>query len=228
MHRVQGISLPRSGHHLLVHCLKDYFGDDLGYCSNLFRSDSFSNSEITFQKNHDFNLDLPVEPTLKYLVQYRHPLESLVSWYRWEVRNGIQAEMNYGWQPFINKNVPFWNLYTRRNTQKRWHLFLEKRIPFWTKFIRKWIIDIDHASVCHVDYSDFIRDPFNTLSRVLVFFEPEEDLDEMRLLEIIAKHDIRPKSNIKEFDYYDEQVFRNIENKLLDYLNSAGIQSLYS
>jgi hypothetical protein len=63
---------------------------------------------------------------------------------------------------------------------------------------------------------------------VLVFFEPEEDLDETRLLEIIAKHDIRPKSNIKEFDYYDEQVFRNIENKLLDYLNSAGIQSLYS
>ena len=228
MHKVQAVSVPRSGHHLLVNCLKDYFGDKLGYCGNVFRTDPFSNSEITFQKNHDFSLDLPVEPGLKYLVQYRHPLESLISWYRWVVRNGIQAEMNYGWRPLINKKAPFWSLYTRRNTQTRWHAFLEKRIPWWTKFISKWIIDIDHPSVCHVDYAGFIRDPFNTLSQVLIFFEPVEDLDKKRLLEIIAKHDIRPKSNIKEFEYYDERIFRNIEKELIDYLDTAGIRPLYS
>lgn len=227
MHKVQGISLPRSGHHLLVSCLKNYFEDELGYCSNLFRMDQFSEPETTFQKNHDFHLDLPIDPNLRYLIQYRHPLESLVSWYKWEVDHGIRAEMNYGLRPFINRRVPIWNLYTRRNTLTRWNTFLEARIPFWINFISKWIIDIDHPSVCYVDYSDFIRDPFNTLSRVIVFFKPEDSVDKVRLLEIISKQDIRPKSNIKEFKYYDERIFRDTETELIGYLNFADIASLY-
>ncbi len=33
MKKVQSVSIPRTGHHLLVNCLNHYFGEDLKYCN---------------------------------------------------------------------------------------------------------------------------------------------------------------------------------------------------
>jgi hypothetical protein len=82
MYRVQGVSFPRSGHHLLVKCVKQYFGKRLGYCGNVFRGQDFLSDGITLQKNHDFDLILPISSDARYLIQYRHPLEAIASWYR--------------------------------------------------------------------------------------------------------------------------------------------------
>ncbi|NBC05166.1 MAG: hypothetical protein GVY20_15900 [Bacteroidetes bacterium] len=227
MLKVQGVSFPRSGHHLLAYCLEQYFGKEFGYCNDVFRIHQFQESWITYQKNHDFDLDLPIDHKMRYLIQYRHPLESLVSWYKWEVDNGITAEMNYGWRPQVNKYVPLWNLYAHRNTQKRWMNFLNIRIPFWSKFGQKWIISNHHPSTCWVNYSDLIRAPFITISGVISFFDPEAELDEEKLQKIITHLEIRPRNDITEFEFYNERSFRKIEKSLKHKMNLADIQALF-
>lgn len=227
MQKIQGVSFPRSGHHLLTHCLTQYFANEFGYCSDVFRDQQFQNPQITYQKNHDFDLNLPITPGMKYLVQYRHPLESLVSWYRWEVNNGIQAERNYGWRPLMNNYVPLWNLYTHRDTRKRWTIFLKKRLPFWSKFVEKWFLNSNQSSLCYVNYSDLVQDSFTTISRVILFFDSETDLNTEKLHKIISENNIHPRNDIKNFKFFDPKVFQNIEKSLAHQIDLANIKPLF-
>lgn len=223
MHRVQGVSFPRSGHHLLVRCLQQYSGKRLGYRDNVFRRQDFPGDGITLQKNHDFNLLLPISPDARYLIQYRRPLEAIASWYRWEVKHGIAAEHNHGWRPAINRHVPIWNLYTTRNNRKRWTSFLESKILFWSGFMEKWVTGNTHSASCFVDYSDLIRNPFDTISRVALFLDPETPLNAERLNRIIASNNIEIRNDIRDFEFYDEGLLKD-----LDELYSATTKAIHA
>lgn len=135
--KIQCVSFPRSGHHLLATCLQQYFCGDFHYCPNVLRKVHFKNPETNYQKNHDFDLSLPNTRAWYYVIQYRHPIDSVISWYKWEVDNAVKAEKNTRWRAFINRSLPFWNLYTRRDTPQRWLGFVERSIDFWQKFVRK-------------------------------------------------------------------------------------------
>jgi hypothetical protein len=72
--KIPCVSFPRSGHHLLGRCLKQYFGRDFHYCPNVFRKAHFKDPKTNYQKNHDFDLSLPNTRAWYYVIQYRHPL----------------------------------------------------------------------------------------------------------------------------------------------------------
>ena len=228
MYRVQGVSFPRSGHHLLVKCVKQYFGKRLGYCGNVFRGQDFPSDGITLQKNHDFDLTLPISSDARYLIQYRHPLEAIASWYRWEVKHGIAAECNYGWRPFMNRYAPVWNLYTKRSNQRRWSTFLESKILFWSGFMGKWLIGNTHPATCFVDYSELVRNPLGIISEVVLFFDPETPLDTERLAKVIGNNKVKFCSRITDFEFYDERLFRDIEKTFSASINSANIGFIFS
>ena len=86
---VQGVSFPRSGHHLLVNFLQRYFGGRFAYCEyyNHCQQQPCANPANNLQKSHDFGLELPADGAGDYLLQYRHPLYSITSNYFLHLRS---------------------------------------------------------------------------------------------------------------------------------------------
>ena len=127
------VTYPRSGHHALMYFLsalsKSIASD---YCE-YYKCKGHDNTPIScpkeglharekgfvcgagrrILKNHDFGLDLPVRQDWKYIVQYRHPIYSIESWYKLERRNGRDMD-------FLD--------------------FFEEKLDFWKKFIERWVI----------------------------------------------------------------------------------------
>ncbi len=82
------------------------------------RSDS-----ANYIKDHDFLLEVPIEPTNLYLVQYRHPLESLVSYFEFNVHHNIVVD-----------------------TEDNFYDFVSKEIIFWKNFVGKWCLSNDNMN----------------------------------------------------------------------------------
>jgi len=132
---VQCVTFPRSGHHLLVNLLSKYFSRDINYHTSLgkntFQAGGFYyceayrhcgktpciNPKVNFQKNHDLGLKLKKNQNFKYVIQFRHYLPSIVSWYLLEVRRNYLKDYNQEWERFAKKNVVFW-----KNFIKKWIL----------------------------------------------------------------------------------------------------------
>jgi hypothetical protein len=113
MKSVISVSIPRSGHHLLVHLLWNYFkyGQFL-YCeaytydkccrripcdavSRRAKSE-FGNElhlRLFMQKSHDLDYEVPVEATWRYIVQLRDPAQAAIGFLRWEVVRGAQDSL---------------------------------------------------------------------------------------------------------------------------------------
>jgi len=107
---IQCVSIPRSGHHLLVDTLLKYYSGDIdfsinqglkgtnpqNYCEPIRAGDfcycafykccqsvPCAKGTTNCQKNHDLDLDLEYNPEWKYIIQYRAPLQFLTSFYNW-------------------------------------------------------------------------------------------------------------------------------------------------
>lgn len=225
--KIQCVSFPRSGHHLLARCLKQYFSGDLHYCSNVFRKVHFKDAKTNYQKNHDFDLCLPNTGHWYYVIQYRHPIESVISWYKWEVDNAVNAEKNTKWRALINRRLPFWNLYTRRDTQQRWLEFIKLRIPFWQKFVQKWVIQNQNPNTCFVPYNELVADSCGVIRRVILFANPSRLVNHEAIREIVARNDIGIKHEALDFRYYDAKLFRDIEESVLDELKALNLKRLF-
>ena len=148
MNKVQSVSLPRTGHHLLVNCLKNYF-EEFKYCSfyNCCYKLECPLSPV-FQKNHDVSYHeifkngrpetviLPyLSPDLDkpYIIQYRKDAQStLNAMYR-----------NLRMKGIFGKNVRVSEEELKPYLEKERKDFLkfcfEKR-EYYHSFIQKWII----------------------------------------------------------------------------------------
>lgn len=81
------------------------------------------------QKNHDFELDLGVEPQFNYAILLRYPLNSIISYYEQEVRrHGV-----------VQKWHDDGTLTRVDDTAEAWFAFLENRAAYWNDFARKWV-----------------------------------------------------------------------------------------
>jgi len=120
MIKIQCISFPRSGHHLLVNLLARYYGRVLSLScgrtfndtSKLFTAGPFAYCECgvgghcrqipccdpktTFQKYHDMKLDLKINPSHSYIVQYRHPVHAIASWFMFSLKNHKAEDSKHG------------------------------------------------------------------------------------------------------------------------------------
>ena len=216
-------TFPRSGHNLLVEALLRYYGSTgfnsedhcgiirsgpLVYCEHYTHCGRIpcTDSRTNIQKTHDFNLKVIVPVGADVVVQYRTPVESIVSHYRLARSRGN-----------ISDSMASWRAFAARSTQ------------YWQKFIAKWVVRGPRQTVvtgvdgCEVNpkpefisYHDFVADPVRYVSTVFNMLFPDEIIDPERLTNALGPLAIRPRFRMKSFDYYDASYFAEIEGQCRD------------
>jgi len=167
MIQVAGVSMPRSGHHLLEMILRNTFGNRFGYCE--FYEDDCCKTvpcqsrdkrdtlkcELFFQKSHDFNLSDPITiPGIFRIVQYRSPVPRSLSNYELYLRNGVED-----------------NIRTFRR-------FLVDEALYFCKFYDKWI-EKPSSAVFVLTYEQLTADPLRALLHFFQFVNSPINLDHL-------------------------------------------------
>jgi hypothetical protein len=167
MAHVLGVSMPRSGHHLLEMILKNTLGDKFSYCE--FYEEScckfipcqskaskvLVGNKLFLQKSHDFDLSDPIWiPRSFRVVQYRSPVSRSLSNYELYLRNG--AEDNIG-------------------TFRR---FLVDEALYFCKFYKKWI-ERPSAKILILTYEELTADPLRALVHFFRFIKLPVDIDKL-------------------------------------------------
>ena len=112
-------------------------------------------------KEHDFGLlngkkGIPILSGTQYLIQYRHPLESLVSYFEFNVKHGLLTDDREAWTNFLPKHLDYWKTFAtkwfgsnQKNCDRPFHI---------------------------VRYSDLYSNTFSTMKGVIVFLTNEQTL----------------------------------------------------
>ncbi len=221
-------SFPRSGHRFLRELCLAYFSQEMRFLDSYSMSagsegDS-TNGEAApanYIKTHDFELQgfdvlkerFPLRR--KYIVQVRHPLESIASYYEFALKTKE----------------------AKQDTKAAWLNFLDKKLDYWKRFCETWLAE-ESASVLLVTYDRLYHGTELELKRVVQFITGDQEVDEERLAVLAGKKTFNQyaaeddsakiaKRDISKFSYFDEDQFRSIEDQLFHaYLNPLGIDRL--
>lgn len=208
---VAGVSLPRSGHHLVQRLVQRYFGPELVYCDfypkdrDCCRTFPCTRTNVRFSKNHDFESAAVPVPDVPYLIQYRGVIAAAVSDY----------ELNL----HVQTGKP--------DTPERFEQFATTKARVWGQFVKKWVDTDSGLERCILRYEDLTAEPEKWMSNVVRFFSPSTEIDTDRLRSVInsAQHQMITKSDeiwkndagvkqfrrVEEFRFYDRDLFRRIE-----------------
>jgi hypothetical protein len=234
MEKTVFITFPRSGHHLVVNVLIKYFSKNtkhreiLGnqtrlYCKNTIaagklhyceyynhcQSTPCSDSKTNLQKNHDFGLNEGIDNNYRYIILYRHPLDAVVSWYRFFVE-GSFLEKIFG--IFIN------------DKKESWQDFSKKAIIFWKNFIKKWLYQTHIEHKLLMSYEEIIETPIISFINVLKFIDPDSEINLLLLKKCIEDSNIARKNDIKKAYHYDKKFFAVIEKEALNEIKDLGLE----
>lgn len=205
-------TFPRSGHNLMVEALLRLCGRTnssveehkgmirsgrVVYCEHYTHCGRIpcSNATTNIQKTHDFDLKVVVPSGASVLVQFRTPVESIVSYYRRARSRGNAVDSLMGWRRFAARAT-----------------------LYWKGFISKWAVggssapgDIQSLKPLCVSYHDLLTNPARCLSDVYTLMFAETAPDFERLTAALRRLDVRPRHRIENFDYYDRSHFDAIE-----------------
>lgn len=157
--RVFIVSFPRSGHHALMGFLNKVSDLCDDYCEfynctthngkaiecpkrrfNWRLKGNHCGAGRRITKSHDFDLSVPIRDDWRYVVQYRHPLMAVQSWYELESRNNN-----------VNRSR-----------------FIRKGVSFWCDFIEKWVLSTQSLeNVRSVEYQSL--DDAETIRDIVEF-----------------------------------------------------------
>ena len=178
MRHTQGVSYPRSGHGVIFHLAKHYFGDAFVYCSpggsNKMHCGCKSvpcvNPGRTFSKNHDFGLrksaGISITLSERYFIQYRNSVRSIASdFYLYRSNNPDKVK------------------------QADWENFARNSVAFWNRFVDKWVLNfpLNANESFHCKYEDLIANPEDRVREVLSFLS-DEPLDDNLVAQILKKN----------------------------------------
>ena len=163
--RVESISFPRCGHKLTADLLRAYFGNEFKYQDVCPPRGQFSEG-YHFQKNHDFDLDVPIQKDRSYLVQVRDPFDAIFSWHKMTVGlDGIAEDIHSVREIMAQKQ------------------------DYWAGFVKKWVAsEIPNRLV--VRYCELIGFPESSLERIVRLFGERPDPE--RIKKAIAVVGITP------------------------------------
>jgi hypothetical protein len=205
---VQTVSFPRSGHHALMRCLQHYFGADMNYCIYYTCCQQIpcphARARFNFQKNHDFVERLPLtpDPKQRYLVQYRNPVDSLIS-------NCYLYEKG---------------TLERESTRSEWEAFAENWLNRWQRFVHKWALDKPPLSE-QIAYEEFIADPKETIAKVVSFVDPRSEPDRAFIAAVVKRLKIESRSSLQRFRHYDESFLDSLERRVEPEMSTLGLPS---
>jgi hypothetical protein len=200
MRATQGVSFPRSGHEIVYHIARRYFGEAFVYCDlhnpGLCGCGSVPcvNPDRTFAKNHDFGLrrspGVPILPTERYLIQYRSPVWSITSNFKLYLKRHPDENDRAGWERFAFRDVFLWN-----------------------RFIDKWVLDFppDANPPQYCTYEELIDEPEVKVREVMAFLS-DGPLDDDRISADLERFPIAPRRTLSEFEFFDPVFFRELED----------------
>lgn len=146
MHNLIGVSIPRSGHHLLTRLLNGALIDKFFYCEwygnveccrNFPCSRTNDEDIIKLQKNHDFDFCVPKYlPEVTYIVQYRPPIPVVLS------QLGLVET-----HPYFLGNII--------ESTRYFEIFLAEWAVYYIYFLNKWI----EIGAVEINYNDLVRTP---------------------------------------------------------------------
>ena len=147
------VCFPRSGHRFLRNILSAYFGKEFKFREN-HQKTGYSFEEANYIKDHDFgirnnNIGIQMLPKYRYLIQYRHPLESLVSYFEFFVKHERVTD-----------------------DRESWNLFFPQQLDYWKRFVDKWLISVPgdmSLSMHSVVYSKLYGDTYSSVEQVINF-----------------------------------------------------------
>lgn len=157
---VESISFPRCGHKLTTELLLAYFGEEFKYQGVCPPPGQFSEG-FHFQKNHDFDLDTPIQNDRSYLVQVRDPFDAIFSWHKLTVTlDGIPDD------------------------QQTMREIMAQKQDYWAGFVKKWVAsEIPNRVI--VRYEDLLAHPHESLARLIPLFGEPADPD--RIYEAVKR-----------------------------------------
>jgi len=240
MNKTLCITFPRSGHHLLVNILCKYFSNDVTFqeiqgdettvhCRDVIIAGDFkycefynhcqsipcSHADTTFTKNHDFGFNVRITDRFNYLVLYRHPIASIVSWYEYilntPLKNAFTAQM------FVHK---------LEETREAWEYFAQTAMRYWKDFMHKWFIH-NKKPIYALQYESLVSRTNLSLIGVIHMLEPEKEIDIQHLCKCIDALYIKKRRNLQNFRFYDANFFRRMEEGVKSEINYAGIQRIF-
>jgi hypothetical protein len=189
-----------------------------------------------FQKLHDFDLTVPNVVGRRYIIQYRHPFNSLISFYYWwlqlgETQKRPLEDTRDAWEDFLGE-PPRWRENLRKWREKeislrrcmksslkhhlrrlrRWGY--PHRLLHWKRFMQKWVIANANPNTHYLCYEEVVHDPEQKLAETVSFMSPGEAVDRDLIERIVGKLDIRERRRYVDFAHYDRGYFRILERDL--------------
>lgn len=225
---VINVSFPRSGHRFLRELCLAYFSDEMRFFNSYSQNTDTDvhlqgkgKSTENYIKTHDFDLqgfDVLKEQfplRRKYIVQVRHPLESIASYYEFALKT---------------KEV-------KQDTEGSWLIFFKEKLDYWKRFCETWLGE-ESATVLLVTYERLYHCTELELSKVVQFITCDQRIDQERLSllseqksfnQYVAEEDSAKskKREISDFKYFDKASFSSIEDELFGtHLCPLGISRL--
>jgi hypothetical protein len=176
-------------------------------------------ARTNLQKCHDFDLRLPRVPGWIYVVQYRHPLEAIVSWYEAELRHRHKV------RPGETSLRKAFKLTLLQDSEFYWQFFLAKYVRFWRRFVAKWAMMPPEGALL-LSYGDFVRQPVESLARIAEAVATVDTPERSRIEAVVREQRIGERRSIGHFRYYDARQFGRIEEKLEKQLNALQLPRL--
>ncbi|MBF0216067.1 MAG: hypothetical protein HQL30_03620 [Candidatus Omnitrophica bacterium] len=188
---------------------------------------------------------MPNDPFKRYIVQYRDPVETLVSLYNYVSKGALESD------PSIKISVDHWHSYLLREVfggtfesnllvkamavllyhskitgiiKKclRYNLLLVTPpvLVEWKRFMRKWVVQNKNPKTVFIPYQSLIERPYEQVWKVISFIAPSEKIDPV-LLKEICDRTVNEKYDIKRFRYYDAGLFDKLYRKSGDLVSYA-------
>ena len=200
---VQSVSFPRSGFSILAQMLLCYFskdvravpddhaaniGGEFGYCEfyNHCRTYPCTDQRVTFQKSHDFDMKLEISPSQQYLILYRNPLESIISFY--------EAEIKWG------------NILPASDCESFWNLYFRKQLEYYMRFKTKWVNGNQRQNFLIARYEELLANPNEFLARIIRLFQPPTPIDHELIDRIVRHNSIQSRRDPQSFRYYSPEL----------------------
>ena len=269
MKKILCITIPRSGHCLLLNLLLKYFSGnmkypeiqglntpimcketlsagDLHYCEyyNHCRKIPCIDPHTNFQKNHDYDLSLENNPNYNYIIQFRHPVEVFISWYKFRIKYDKKfldlktQDIKENWIKFIGlqSSISLKNLFHKWNQRQFFHQQSRKiksgepsnKLLYWKNFVYKWIINNPNPNTYYLSYYDLIKDPIGKLKDIITLINPEKTPNIRLIHEVVKQQNINYLSTITNFKHWDKNLFKRIEREVSKELKILHFKDILS
>ena len=212
MKSIQGVSLPRSGHNLLVKHLQSYFGS-----RDMCRGPRGPRLSLPFlpRAARSVTSSLPSSRNRFHYCEYyyscrcrpcRDPNNRFQKSHDFKLGLPVESGRKYIVQirDAAGMMISWFELRLSKGREKDtvdgFRDFMRRQFDYRNGFVQKWVQqDIDQRLI--LDYDDYLCRPAEQFSQVVMFFDPEHRIDQQAVRSIVK--DVRPARIVNQFRYYE-------------------------